>query len=74
VNFPPYGTRFRLKSSFNTSPYTGAALAIVMAWKKYGIIFADQGSSLYMSGVTNANWTSARNFNIKKSKSNKFTI
>jgi len=61
VNHPPYGQRFRLKSSFSTAPYTGEALAIVKAWKKYGIIFADQGSNMYISGTSNVNWTNAIN-------------
>jgi len=61
VNYPPYGTRFRLKQTFSTTPYTGAALAIVTAWKKYGIIFADQGSAMYTSGTTNPNWSDAIN-------------
>ena len=57
---PPYGTRFRLKASFSETPYQGnvAALAIVRALKKYGLIFADQGSSMYVSGTTNSNWQS----------------
>ena len=35
-----------------------AALTIVQALKKYGVIFADQGSKLYISGVTDPGWTS----------------
>jgi len=59
INLPPYGTRFRLKASFDTSSYTGAALTIVQALKKYGVIFADQGSNMFISGTTNLNWADA---------------
>jgi len=59
-NYPPYGTRFRLQASFSETNYASnpAALTIVRALKKYGLIFADQGSNMYISGTTNANWTS----------------
>jgi hypothetical protein len=59
INTPPYGTRFRLKASFSETPYTGPALAIVKALKKYGMIFADQGSAIYLSGVSNPGWDTA---------------
>ena len=47
---PPYGSRWRLKASFDESPYRGPALAIVRALKRYGLMFADQGSAMYVSG------------------------
>ena len=54
---PPYGSRWRLKASFDESPYRGPALAIVRALKRYGLIFADQGSSMYITGTTDRRWT-----------------
>jgi len=57
----PYGTRFRLKASFSETPYTGSALTIVRAFKKYGLIFADQGSSMCVTGTTDSNWQDALN-------------
>jgi len=59
--YPPYGTRFRLKASFDESPYTGPSLAIVQGLKKYGMYFADQGSDLFITGTTNIGWTDAIN-------------
>ena len=41
---PAYGMRFRLKASFPARRYTGAAHAIVVAMKRYGLMYADQGS------------------------------
>ena len=49
---PPYGSRWRLKASFDESPYRGPALAIVRALKRYGLMFADQGSSMFITGTT----------------------
>jgi hypothetical protein len=54
---PPYGSRWRLKASFDESPYRGPALAIVRALKRYGLMFADQGSSMYVTGTTDRRWT-----------------
>ena len=56
VSAPPYGSRWRLKASFDESPYRGPALAIVRALKRYGLMFADQGSAIYLSGTSDARW------------------
>lgn len=53
---PVYGMRFRLRASFSERPYHGPALAIVRAMKRYGLVFADQGSALYVTGVTDRCW------------------
>ena len=54
--FPPYGARFRLKASFDTSGYTGQARVILDALKRYGLYFADQGSSGFISGTSDPRW------------------
>jgi hypothetical protein len=54
---PPYGSRWRLKTSFDETPYRGPALAIVRALKRYGLIFADQGSSMFITGTTDRRWS-----------------
>ena len=56
VSAPPYGSRWRLKASFDETPYRGPALAIVRALKRYGLMFADQGSAMYVSGTTDPRW------------------
>lgn len=56
VNDPPMGERFRLKASFDLSPYHGAALVILTALKRYGMIVADNGSSWFISGSTDTRW------------------
>jgi len=58
TSYLPYGARLRLKADFNETPYTDpAALALVRAFKKYGLIFADQGSNLFVSGATDPGWS-----------------
>jgi hypothetical protein len=41
---PPYGVRFRLKASFDESPYNAAAKVLLRAMKKYGLILSDGGN------------------------------
>jgi hypothetical protein len=57
LSAPAYGSRWRLKASFDESPYSGPALAIVRALKRYGLMFADQGSAMYITGTTDPRWT-----------------
>jgi hypothetical protein len=55
---PPMGLRVRLKASFDETGITGAALVVVKAMKKYGLILADNGSNWYISGETSEDWGS----------------
>jgi hypothetical protein len=57
LSAPAYGSRWRLKASFDESPYSGPALAIVRALKRYGLMFADQGSAMFITGTTDRRWT-----------------
>lgn len=43
-NAPPYGVRFRLKASFDETPYNANARVILRALKKYGMILSDGGN------------------------------
>lgn len=44
ANAPPYGVRFRLKASFDETPYTAGARVILQALKRYGMILSDGGN------------------------------
>ena len=59
ASLPPYGTRARLKASFDLSPYTGDARVILTAMKRYGLLLADQGSAWYVTGTSDPRWESA---------------
>ncbi len=52
----PMGMRLRLKASFDISGFSAANQAILMALKKYGMIMADNGSSMFITGAPNDNW------------------
>lgn len=44
ANAPPYGVRFRLKASFDETPFSAGARVILRALKKYGMILSDGGN------------------------------
>ena len=54
--YPPMGQRFRLKASFDTSGYPPQAKIVLNALKKYGMMLADNGGALYLSGVPDERW------------------
>lgn len=56
TSYLPYGAKLRLKASFDTSGYHGQALVILQALKKYGMIVADQGTSWFITGTSDARW------------------
>ncbi len=58
-DLPAYGLRFRLQRSFPAGRYTGAARAIVVAMKRYGLVYADQGSAMYVTGTADPRWADA---------------
>jgi hypothetical protein len=53
----PMGMRLRLKASFDISSFSPANQVLLTAMKKYGLIMADNGSSMYISGAPNDNWS-----------------
>jgi hypothetical protein len=48
--------RMRLKASFDVSGFSAANQVILNALKKYGMIMADNGSSMYLSGAPDDRW------------------
>ena len=56
LNYPPMGQRFRLKADFDVSRFSAQVQVILRAFKKYGLILADNGSAWYISGVPDPRW------------------
>jgi len=52
----PMGMRLRLKSSYNVSGFSANNQVILNALKKYGMIMADNGSAMYISGAPDSRW------------------
>ncbi len=58
-DLPAYGLRFRLPRSFPARRYTGVARTLVVAMKRYGLVYADQGSAMYVTGTSDPRWADA---------------
>ena len=56
LDAPPMGLRLRLKSSYDISGFYGQARVVLEALRRYGMIVADNGTSWYISGATDARW------------------
>jgi hypothetical protein len=56
TQYPRMGERFRLKASFDISPYPADVQVILRAMKRYGIMLADNGSAWFISGKPDARW------------------
>ena len=57
ANALPMGARLRLKAAFNVSSYSATNQVILNAMKEYGLIMADNGSSMYISGAPDDRWS-----------------
>lgn len=53
---PPMGQRFRLKASFDISSFSHDTQVILTAFKRYGIIVADNGSNWFITGAPDPHW------------------
>jgi len=55
----PMGARLRLKASRDISGFTPEVQRIFRAMKRYGLIVADNGSDLYISGTYDNRWNNS---------------
>jgi len=52
----PMGMRLRLKASFDISGYPPEDQVILTALKQYGMIMADNGTSMFITGTPDSRW------------------
>lgn len=74
ANAAPMGMRVRLKASFDISSYPPQAQVVLVALKKYGMIMADNGSSLYISGDPDKRWNNDDLGALKKVPASAFEV
>jgi hypothetical protein len=55
-NAPPMGMRMRLKASFDISGFSPHNQVILTALQQYGMILADNGSAIYITGMPDPSW------------------
>jgi hypothetical protein len=56
VIYPPMGQRFRLKADYDISGFSHDARVILQALKTYGMMLADNGAAMFISGVPDERW------------------
>jgi hypothetical protein len=56
---PPMGLRLRLKASFDVRGFPTQARIVLEALKRYGMIVADNGGPLFLSGAPDPRWDDA---------------
>jgi hypothetical protein len=56
ATLPPMGLRIRLKASVDVSGFGPQSRVILRALKRYGMILADNGSPLYVTGAPDRGW------------------
>src|SRR6185436_12470877 len=54
---PPMGTRLRMKASKDISGYAPELQRIFRAMKRYGLIVADNGTDMYVTGTMDSRWS-----------------
>ncbi|HEX7583525.1 MAG TPA: hypothetical protein VF373_02455, partial [Prolixibacteraceae bacterium] len=75
MNSPtPYGMRLRLKADFDISSFSSTNRVILAAMKKYGLIFADIGSDLFISGAPDERWNNDDLSQLKKITAANFEV
>jgi hypothetical protein len=55
-DLPPMGLRLRLKADYDISEFSAPIQKILRAMKMYGIVVADTGSDMYVSGQHHDDW------------------
>ncbi len=55
-NLPPMGMRLRLRADFPVGRYPPMDRVILTALERYGMILADNGSAIYISGEPSLHW------------------
>ncbi|MEO7725421.1 MAG: hypothetical protein ABIU29_12185 [Chthoniobacterales bacterium] len=73
-NAPPMGMRMRLKASFNISTFPADDQVILTALKNYGLIVADNGGAMFVSGTPDDNWNNSDLDLLKTLKASDFEV
>lgn len=74
ANLLPNGGRLRLKANVDISKFSATNQVILKAMKKYGLILADGGSNMYISGSPNDTWNNDDLHELGKIKVDNFEV
>jgi hypothetical protein len=73
-SLPPMGLRLRLKANVSPSGFGPQARVILTALKRYGMILADNGSAIYISGESNPGWDADDLHELSRIKGSMFEV
>jgi hypothetical protein len=74
ANAPPMGMRLRLKAGYDISGFSTNVKVILTAMKKYGLIMADNGSAMYISGAPDSRWDNDDLHNLSQVPASAFEV
>jgi hypothetical protein len=72
--FPAMGQRLRLKRSFDISRFPYQARIVLRALKRYGMIVADNGSDMYISGAPSSRWNNDALHTLHRVRARNFVV
>jgi hypothetical protein len=73
-NAPPMGMRMRLKASFDISGFPPNDQVILTALKQYGVIVADNGGAMFISGAPDERWNNSELDQLKTLTASDFEV
>ena len=68
------GMRLRLKAGYDVSHFSANVQVILNALKKYGMIMADNGSAMYISGAPDDRWSNDELHNLGQVTASDFEV
>ena len=71
---PPMGMRLRLQASYDITGFSTNVQVILTALKKYGLILADNGSAMYLSGAPDDRWSNDDLHNLSSVPASAFEV
>jgi hypothetical protein len=74
ANAAPMGMRLRLKASFDISQFSATNQVILNALQQYGMIMADNGSNMYISGAPDDRWNNDDLHNLDQVTASDFEV
>jgi len=70
----PMGMKLRLKANYDISGFSANVQVILTALKKYGMIMADNGSAMYLSGAPDDRWDNSDLHNLGQVPASAFEV
>jgi hypothetical protein len=74
AQYPPMGTRFRLRANFDVSSFSPTNQIILRALQKYGMMIIDNGAPWFISGTNDDRWDNSDLHNLGQIHGSDFEV